>query len=162
MSDDYGYETDPYENKNNRVSRLPAGVKAALIFGLPFIAINAFNIFSVGSGLVISLPVEILLYTVCGLLAGKFAADQGRSGRELSLSGTTAGVCLWGFSTLVNLILNLIAGGLTFGSMLIFGIPYMCLCAPVELVGGGLAGTLGGFLYGVISGKKSPPDDNNY
>jgi hypothetical protein len=162
MADDYNYGTDPYEKTENRISRLPPGVKAALILGLPFIAINAFNIFSLGSGLAISLPVEILLYTVCGFLAGKFAGDLGKSGQELILAGATAGVCLWGFSTLVNLLINLIAGSLTFGGMLIFGIPYMCLCAPAELVGGGLAGTLGGFLYGVISGKKSESEDNEY
>jgi hypothetical protein len=131
-------------------SSLPPGVRAAIIFAIPFMAIDFFNYYSAGTALALSAPLLIIFYAGCGALGAKFAADQGRTPSEFLFIGATAGLALWLASTVVNTIISLIIGAASLGTTLLLGIPYLCICAPIQLIGGGLMGSLGGFLYGLF------------
>ena len=73
--------------------RFPPQLRAALLISVPFIAADFFNYYSAGTALVLSLPVLALLFLACGALAGKFAADDGRS--DLVFVGATSALILW-------------------------------------------------------------------
>lgn len=158
--------SDYYDDVPNRgggfFSSLPPYIHAPLIFSIPFIVADFFNYYSAGTALVISLPVLGLIYIICGVLSSKFAADQGRASSELLYIGAFAGLVLWLVSTVVNTIIALILGTATLGTSLLLGIPYLCLCAPLQMVGGGLMGAFGGFLYGLFFGDSIPSDDDFY
>lgn len=151
---DYDSEYSPVKNS---WQRLPPAVQAALVFALPFIVADFFNYYSAGAALVISFPILILLYTGCGALACHFAAGQTHSNAYL---GATGGLLLWLTSTVVNTVIGLIIGTASLGTTLLLGVPYLCLCAPVQLIGGGLFGAFGGLLYGWVIGKRSAPGDD--
>ena len=138
---------------------LPPGVRAVTLFAIPFIAVDIFNYFSAGAALVLSLPILTLMYAGCGALGAKFAGDDGRDSSEFPFLGATAGLSLWLTSTVVNTVVSLIVGTATLGSTLLLGVPYLCLCAPFQLIGGGLMGALGGFLYGRFGGRGQDEDD---
>lgn len=129
-------------------SGLPPSIRAAALLAIPFIVADFFNYYSAGTALVISFPLLALMYAACGALACKFAADQGRDSSEFAFLGATAGLALWAVSLVVNTVISLILGTLSLGTTLLLGLPYLCLCAPVQLIGGGLLGALGGFIYG--------------
>ena len=124
---------------------LPPAVRAASVFAIPFIVVDAFNYFSAGVAQALSWPVLALLYAGCGGLAAKFAAERGR--RDYAYNGAIAGFALWIASLLVNGIIALIAGVASLGATLLLGIPYVCLCGPIQLIVGGLLGALGGAIY---------------
>jgi len=139
-------------------SRLSPASKAALIFAVPFTAADFFNYYSAGTSLIISLPVQIILYIACGALAAYFASNLGEYSTNLFAVGAKAGFTLWLISTVVNTILALIFGALTFGGALLLGLPYLCLCAPVQAIGGILMGGMGGFILGLFHSNSSPSD----
>ena len=154
---------DYYDNTNSSkpVSwflGLSPFIRAALIFALPFIVADFFNYYSAGTTLVFSMPILALLYAGCGALAGKFTANQGTSSSGYIGVGALAGLALWLISTVTNTIIGLIIGTLSFGTTLLLGLPYLCLCAPVQLIGGGLIGGFGGFIYSLIH-KDSGAED---
>ncbi|HEB78688.1 MAG TPA: hypothetical protein ENI90_09190 [Methylothermaceae bacterium] len=126
---------------------LPPSVRAAALFALPFIIADFFNYYSAGTALAFSLPVLALFYAGCGGLASKFAGDDGRDPADFLYVGAIAGLALWATSLLVNTIISLIIGTATLGTTLLLGVPYLCLCAPVQLIVGGLLGMLGGWVY---------------
>lgn len=140
-----------FKSKSSFLRGLRPYLKAALIFAIPFIIVDAFNYFSAGTAQVISWPVMGILYGGCGALAAKFQADGGGLSGTFPLTGAKGGLCLWVISTAVNLIISLIAGTLSLGSTLLLGLPYLCICAPVQLIASGLVGALGGWLYGKVS-----------
>ena len=132
-------------------------VQAVLIFALPFIVVDFFNYYSAGTALALSTPILAILYAGCGALAGKFASARSESTPNFLVSGALAGLFLWLVSTLVNTIISLIVGAASLGATLLLGIPYLCLCAPVQLIGGGLMGALGGFIFSIFY-KRSNKD----
>ena len=132
-------------------SRFPPQLRAALLISVPFIAADFFNYYSAGTALILSLPVLALLFLGGGALADKFAADDGRS--ALVFDGATSALILWAISLLVNGIIALIPGLLSFGATFLAGIPYVCLCGPFQLIGGALVGALGAWLYKVVAGR---------
>lgn len=142
-------------------SQIPPAVRAAILFAIPFIVVDFFNYYSAGAAMAISLPILALLYAGCGALAAKFAADHGRVGGQLALNGLYAGLCLWLVSTVVNTIIGLILGTASLGLTLIGTIPYLCLCAPVQLVGGGAMGALGGVILGLLYKGGKPSDGSS-
>jgi hypothetical protein len=155
MSDN-NFDAD-FKEKGFGLSIHPS-ILAALIFALPFIAVDFFNYYSAGTALALSLPVLALMYAGCGALATFFAIKQGRLSMGFPLIGALAGLMLWFVSTLVNTILSLILGTASVGLTLLLGIPYLCICAPIQLIGSGLMGALGGFLLGLFYGNKSSSD----
>jgi len=146
MSDDYT------ESLSSPWRRLAPQLRAALLVSIPFIAADFFNYYSAGTALILSLPVLGLLFLGCGALAAKFAADDGRG--DLVFAGATSAFILWLISLLVNGIIALIPGLISFGTTLLLGVPYICLCGPFQLIGGALMGTLGGWLYKLVAGRS--------
>ena len=136
---------------------LPPSMRAALIFGIPFIAVDFFNYYSAGSALVLSLPVLGLLYAGCGALSSKFAADDRVAGGDFAKYGALGGLSLWLTSTVFNTLVSLIIGAASLGVTLLLGVPYLCLCAPLQLVGGALMGAIGGFCYSLLRGTDVQP-----
>jgi hypothetical protein len=155
MSDDYGLDSG--SPKKNFFSSIPPFILAPLIFALPFIAVDFFNYYSAGTALAISLPILAILYAGCGALAVFFATKRG-TGMAHPMVGALAGLLLWLISTVVNTVISLILGTASLGMTLLLGIPYLCLCAPLQLVGGGLMGALGGFLLGLFHKGSSSGD----
>lgn len=138
---------------------LPPGVRAATLFAIPFTAVDILNYFSAGTALVLSLPVLALMYAGCGALGARYAGDDGYDSSEFPFVGATAGLSLWFTSTIVNTAISLIVGTATLGATLLLGLPYLCLCAPAQLVGGGLLGALGGVVYRLLGGGGRDLDD---
>jgi hypothetical protein len=144
-NNDFGGAPDFWEG-------LPPGVRAATLFAIPFTAVDILNYFSAGTALALSLPVLALMYAGCGALGARYAGNDGHESSEFPFVGATAGLSLWLTSTVVNTIISLIVGTATLGSTLLLGLPYLCLCAPAQLVGGGLIGALGGLVYRLLGG----------
>jgi hypothetical protein len=157
---------DNYDHRTSGVvtffSGLHPSIRAALLFAIPFIVVDFFNYYSAGTALVLSLPVLAILYGACGALACKFAAGQGRTSSDFLWIGTVGGLALWLASTVVNTVISLIIGAASLGITLFLGIPYLCLCAPFQLIGGGLMGMLGGFLYGLFTRPRSTGEEDYY
>lgn len=153
--DDLNFDSD-FQPKN-WFTRIPVPLRAALVFAIPFILVDIWNYFSAGVAQVLSWPVMVLIYAGCGALAGKFATDSGSSGK-MGVTGASAGMLLWLISTVVNVIISLVAGTASLGGTLLLGVPYLCICAPIQLIAGGLAGALGAWLYNKFSGRSSFSD----
>jgi hypothetical protein len=164
MSDYFGYGDDQFGKGGmpGFLAGLPPNVRAAVLFAIPFIVVDLINYFSAGMGLVISLPILALMYTACGALAAKFAGDDGQNESEFLFIGATSGLLLWLTSTVVNVVISLIVGTASLGTTLLLGVPYLCLCAPAQLIGGGLLGTLGGLLYKMLGNRSQGFDDGYY
>lgn len=141
---------------SSRWSRFPPQLRAALLVSIPFIVADFFNYYTAGGALALSLPILGLLYLGCGALAAKFAADDGRG--DLVFTGATSALIMWLISLVVNGIIALFPGLVSFGASLLLGLPYMCLCGPFQLIGGALVGALGGGLYRLIAGRSSDDD----
>lgn len=123
------------------------GSRAAALAALPFTCVDAVHYYTAGTALALSLPVLLLLYTLCGALAAHFAQNEGQSPGEARRAGFGAGVKLWLCSTLTNVLISAAVGVASLGVTLLLGIPYLLLCAPVLLLAGGLCGLLGASLY---------------
>ncbi len=149
------YSSDFVDENRNFFMRLHPGLRAALIFCLPFMFVDFFNYYSAGTVLLISAPILFLLYAGCGALAARFTAGDGRGRSEYIPSGAFAGLSLWAASTLVNTIISLILGTASLGITLVLGIPYLCCCAPFNLVLGGAAGAFGSWIYKITAGRST-------
>ena len=155
-----GFDFDSeYASGRSSWQRLPPAVQAALVFALPFIVADFFNYYSAGTALIISFPILVLFYTGCGALTCHFAAAAGQTHSNAYL-GATGGLLLWLASTVVNTVIGLVVGTVSLGATLLLGLPYLCLCAPVQLIGGGLFGAFGGLLYGWVIGKRPASGDD--
>jgi hypothetical protein len=151
------YDDDLNSTPRSGWTRLPPQLRAALLVSLPFIAADFFNYYSAGTALALSLPILAALFLACGALAARFARAGGRS--DVLFVGATSAFILWGISLLVNGIIALIPGLLSFGTTFLLGLPYICLCGPFQLIGGGLMGALGAWLYSFFSGRGDRDDD---
>jgi hypothetical protein len=129
---------------------LAPNIKAGLILLLPFVIADFFNYYSAGAALIISGPVMFLIYMGGGALCAYFALREGRSFSALPGLGAVTGAGLWLGSTVVNTVIGLILGTVSLGATLLLGLPYLCLCAPFNLVGGALVGAFGAWLFTLI------------
>lgn len=141
---------DDFSSTSSGWSSLSPNLKADLILVLPFIFADFFNYYSAGVALIISGPIMFLLYLGSGALCANFALRQGRITSELPALGAMTGAGLWLTSTVTNTVIGLFLGTLSLGTTLVLGLPYLCLCAPVNLIGGALVGALGGWLYSLF------------
>ncbi len=144
MFDDYDDLNSP---SSNFFDRLSPSLRAAAYFAIPFIAVDFFNYLSTGAALIFSLPVLALMYSGCGALGAKYTAESNAGGSKVR-AGVMAGLMLWAVSLAVNTVISLILGTISLGTTLLVGVPYICICGPFQLIGGGLMGALGGWLYG--------------
>ena len=158
MSD---YLDEGFGNIRNGWSGWHPSIRAALIFTVPFIIVDFFNYYSAGASLVISCPIQFLIYGACGALAGKFGQDDVDAPSNPMILGALAGAGLWTISTLVNTLISLILGTLSVGVTLLLGIPYLCICAPVFLILGSLTGLLGAVIYTSVF-RKNTYDGTGY
>jgi len=131
-------------------SNLSPNLKSDLIFLLPFIFVDFFNYYSAGAALIISGPIMLLLYLGSGALCSFFALRQGRNTSELAALGAVTGAGLWLVSTIVNALVGVIVGTASLGATLLLGVPYLCLCAPINLIGGAIAGAIGAWLFSIL------------
>jgi hypothetical protein len=135
---------------------LAPSTRAALIFSIPFTIVDAIHYYTAGTAVVISLPIVLLVYLVCGVVAAKLALHLVLTQSEIIREGMLAGIKLWGISTLINTIISLIVGAASLGATLFLGIPYLCLCAPVYAVGGALTASVGSYAYWNIHNRTIP------
>jgi hypothetical protein len=143
-------------------NNLSPNLRAVAIFAVPFIVADFFNYYSAGAALVFSLPILAIIYTGCGALAAKHELGSGGYASSALYTGAKAGLTLWLTSTIVNTLISLLIGAASFGTTLLLGVPYLCLCAPLQLFGGGTMGALGGFIYDKVSGKSGGIDYDDY
>lgn len=137
-------------------TRLPPQLRAALVCAIPFVVADFLNYYSAGAALILSLPILAIIYLGCGVLAAKFATADGRA--DQVFVGAVAAFLLWGISLLINGVIALVSGAVTFGASLLLGLPYICICGPLQLIGGGLAGALGAWLYKRVAGRRREDD----
>jgi hypothetical protein len=129
---------------------LAPNIKADLIFLLPFILADFFNYYSAGVALVVSGPVMFVFFLGSGALSAYFAVKQGRTMQELPPMGAVTGAGLWLVSTVINVVIGLFLGTVSLGTTLLLGLPYLCICAPFNLVGGAILGAAGAWLYSLF------------
>ena len=123
------------------------------------IVLNVITYITAGGGVVVSLPLLIIVYLACGALAAKLNADE-NGAQSPTAAGAMSGLILAGAALIVNLVLTLILGAVTVGIGLLASIPSLCLCGPVQVVGGALLAAIGGFLYGMFAGGGKSSDYN--
>jgi hypothetical protein len=92
-----------------------------------------------------------IIYLGSGALCSHFAFHQGRTLSEMPALGAVSGAGLWLASTVVNTVIGLFLGTVSLGATFLLGIPYLCLCAPFNLIGGALVGALGAWLYSLFA-----------
>lgn len=138
-----------FDDRGGWFSRLPAPARAALVVAIGLLILNTITFITAGSGAVISLPLQALVYLGCGVLGAMFGADD-EDGRTPVVNGAMAGLTLWGISFLVDILLTLFLSVPSLGISLVVGVPYLCLCGPTELIIGSIIGSFGGFLYGLF------------
>jgi hypothetical protein len=128
--------------------------RAALLFSLPFAALDALHYLTAGSALVLSLPLVMLFYLGCGALAAKLALNQGQDFSRLAREGLSAGLRLFLLSTAINLVAGVLLGVASLGATLAGGLVYLCLVGPVHAIGSLLLGWAGAWLYGQIARRS--------
>ena len=121
--------------------------RAAILFGIPFILLDAIHYYTAGTALIFSFPLLALIYLLCGAVAAKFAYQEDQYLGKESITGRSAGFRLWLTSTVVNTFLAVILGFTTLGITLLGSGVYLCLFAPLNALASALIGWLGGWLY---------------
>lgn len=137
--------------QNSAVSRLynsfsPAG-RAVIWLALPFFLLDAVHYYTAGIGLVFSLPLLVLAYLGCGLLAAGFAHQEGRDAQTLPAVGRSAGFLLWLTSTMLNSLAAFFLGLASLGTVLLSSASHLCLFAIPHGIASMLVGWTGGWLY---------------
>jgi len=149
MNDYHGFD-----DGGNWFSRLPAPVRAALLVVIGLLILNTITFITAGTGAAVSLPLMALVYLGCGVLGAAFGVDA-HDGRTPVVSGAMAGLTLWLFSFLIDILLTVLLSAPSLGVSLVVGVPYLCLCGPTELFIGAILGSFGGLLYGFFHDSGS-------
>ncbi|MHC1733392.1 MAG: hypothetical protein AB9888_15345 [Bacteroidales bacterium] len=129
--------------------------RAVILFAIPFTIVDAVHYYTAGGALVFSLPLLLVSYLLCGVLASKFARQDEQELSEWPGVGRSAGLRLWLTSTVINTLLAIFLGFVSLGATLLTGVVYLCLFAPIHLLGSVLVGQLGGWLYQQIVQRTS-------
>ena len=104
-------EPEPVENKYfGWFTGIHPVARAAIMFALPFIAVDFFNYYSAGTALVISGPILAIMYAACGALAAKFAAGPDMVTGDYVKTGALAGLTLALQNTKLIALSGLITG----------------------------------------------------
>lgn len=147
-----GYDYDHDRGVRRRFSNLPAPIQAALFVALGILILNAITFLTAGTAAALSLPLLGLIYLGCGALAARLDHEADGESNPV-LIGAASGLALWVVSFLVNAAFTLILGAPSLGLSILIGIPYLCLCGPMELLLGATISAFGGFLYGLFRGR---------
>ncbi len=121
--------------------------RAALLFALPFMLVDAIHYYTAGTALLLSFPLVALLYFTCGMLAAKLAKREGQEAGSLPRVGRSATLRLWLISTVLNTLVSVLLGFASLGVTMLGGALYLCLFAPLHALGSALVGWLGGWVY---------------
>lgn len=121
--------------------------RAAILFALPFILVDAIHYYTAGAAIVFSFPLLVLIYLFCGAVAVRIALSEEMEKDRLPKIGRSAGLRLWLISTITNTVVAALLGFASLGGTLASGAFYLCLFAPFHALGSVLAGGLGGWLY---------------
>lgn len=155
MNDFFDY--DDNRRGGGFASGLPGPLRAAVFVSLALLILNAITFLTAGTGAALSLPLLGLVYLGCGALSARFSAGSGESLAPIA-AGAAGGAALWVISFVANIVLTLLLGAPSLGLSLLIGVPYLCICSPVELLLGALLGTFGGFIYGLFDGQSGSSD----
>lgn len=132
---------------NHSIQKFSPSTRAALLFAIPFTVVDAIHYYTAGTAIILSFPILILFYLLCGALAAKFSFQDQQEGSNLTRAGSSAGVRLWLISTVANSLVAVILGFASIGITLLSGTAYLCLCAPLHAIGSAVVGGLGGWIY---------------
>jgi len=124
----------------------PAG-RAVLWLSIPFTLLDAIHYYTAGAAIVVSTPVLVLIYLLCGALAAHFAYQDQTEIERLPKTGRSAGLRLWLTSTVINTLISLVLGVVTLGGTLLSGAAYLCLFGPLHALGSFVVGGWGAWLY---------------
>lgn len=130
--------------------------QAAILFAIPFTVVDALHYYTAGTALIISLPVLAVIYVLCGASAARIALARGRQDLSLPRTGGLAALRLWLISTAVNSLIAILLGFTTVGLTLLSGAFYLCLSAPLQIVGSVALGILGGWIQKEIARRTQP------
>lgn len=159
MSGYYDFDDNP--RRGGFASGISGPLRAALFVSVGLLILNAITFLTAGTGAALSLPLLGLVYLSCGILAARLDADA-ESNRSAVTAGAMGGAVLWVISFLTNLVLTLLLGAPSLGISLLVGIPYLCLCSPVELLLGAILGSFGGLIYGLFRSRRSSPSNDGW
>lgn len=159
MSNYYDFDDNP--PRRGFGSGIPGPLRAALIVSVGLLILNGVTFLTAGTGAALSIPLLGLVYLGCGILAAKLDGEASVS-RAPVTAGAMGGAALWVISFLTNLLLTLLLGAPSLGISLLVGIPYLCLCSPVELLLGGILGSFGGLIYGLFSRRRDPTSSDGW
>lgn len=120
--------------------------RAALLLSLPFILADAVHYYTSGTDLIVSLPLLIISYLICGALAAFFSIQTYGTLAHPVRAGAGAGIKLWLLSTVVNTLVSFFLGLITLGFAIIMAVPWL-LCAPLNLGLAAGGSTLGALIY---------------
>lgn len=152
------YDFDDNRRRGGFGLNLPGPLRAALFVSIGLLVLNLVTFLTAGAGAALSLPLLGLVYLGCGALSARFNA-QDNEGRAPVIAGAMAGGALWIISFVANILLTLLLGGFSLGIGFLIGVPYLCLCSPVELLLGAILGSFGGFVYGLFDGRSGSSVD---
>lgn len=159
MNDYYDFDDD--RRSGGFGSNLPGPLRAALFVSIGLLILNVVTFLTAGTSAALSLPLLGLVYLGCGALSARFNA-QDNEGRAPVIAGAMGSGALWIISFVANALLTLLMGGLSLGVGFLIGVPYLCLCGPVELLLGAILGSFGGLVYGLISDRGGGASGNPY
>jgi len=130
--------------------------QAALIFAIPFTLLDAVHYYTAGTALVITFPLLIVFYLLCGALAAKIALQSGQDRNQLPRHGRSAGLKLWLISTVINILINIFLTPVSLGASIVSGVAYLCLFALLHALSSAIAGWAGGWCYKQYINRISP------
>lgn len=147
-------ERNPTRASRSRVNRrntggggfggLPPSLRAAMIMWT-FVGMVAFiNTFTAGTALLLTFPLQLILYMITGALAANFALNDGYEQSGLPTVGAQAGFFNWILPAVIYLVLSLVGISVGIG---LFGIAAWILCGPIDLGVHVVMGAFGAWFY---------------
>ena len=132
--------------------------RAAILLTIPFTLVDAIHYYTAGTALVVSFPLVILVYLVCGITAGRMATRDDPTADKLFRVGGMAAFRLWLTSTVINVLISVLLGFVTVGATVVATTAYLCLSAPLHAMASWVIGGTGGWLHQEIR-ERTRPDD---
>lgn len=133
------------------------GLRSSLIVWIVLLGLAIFNSLTGGSSAVVCYPVQILIYTANGALAGYFALGSGYSTTDLPRTGAIAGAIGWILPALFYFLVVFLLGVATLGIGFL-GLAVWLLCGPIDLAVQASCGAVGAYVYGHFAGGSEDVD----
>lgn len=153
----YGY---PDESRRGFWDNLHPSIKAAVIVWLGVLVLQIVNVVTVGLSLVVSYPVQLLIYVGNGALAAYFADEGSYAQSDLVRTGAVAGAGLIVLTWIVYVVRIFILGVATLGVGRT-GLLSCVICGPADVVVSVLCGILGAWLVKQFWAHGEPGFDSS-